>query len=210
ARGPRGRAAELPVAARRRVSARPVRVVLVEDNETFRETLELLFALRDEIEVVASIGTGDQAPPIVADMKPDVVLMDYRMPGLNGAEATRAVLEAYPGTSVVCLTASVSTQEIREVLEAGAVACGTKDEDFTSSWRRSRRRRPHDAHSREHRGRARLDGGLPGGAPALPELPCRAALRAVRHRELPGLRRHHAGPLLRAAARRTDAADHVA
>jgi DNA-binding NarL/FixJ family response regulator len=112
------------------VSAQPVRVVLVEDNETFRETLELLFALRDEIEVVASIETGDQAPPIVADMKPDVVLMDYRMPGLNAAEATRAVLDAYPATSVVCLTASVSTQEIREVLEAGAVACVTKDEDF--------------------------------------------------------------------------------
>ena len=112
------------------MSARPVRVVLVEDNETFRETLELLFALRDEIEVVASVETGDQAPPIVADMRPDVVLMDYRMPGLNGAEATRAVLEAYPATSVVCLTASVSSQEIREVLEAGAVACVTKDEDF--------------------------------------------------------------------------------
>jgi DNA-binding NarL/FixJ family response regulator len=112
------------------VSARPVRVVLVEDNETFRETLELLFALRDEIEVIASIETGDQAPPIVADMKPDVVLMDYRMPGLNGAEATRAVLDAYPAANIVCLTASVSTQEIREVLEAGAVACVTKYEDF--------------------------------------------------------------------------------
>jgi DNA-binding NarL/FixJ family response regulator len=104
--------------------------VLVEDNETFRETLELLFALRDEIEVVASIETGDQAPPIIADIKPDVVLMDYRMPGLNGAEATRAVLDAYPATSVVCFTASASTQEIREVLDAGAVACVTKDEDF--------------------------------------------------------------------------------
>jgi DNA-binding NarL/FixJ family response regulator len=112
------------------VTARPVRVVLVEDNDTFRQTLELLFALRDEIEVVASIETGDKAPPIVADVKPDVVLMDYRMPGLNGAEATRAVLEAYPETSVVCLTASVSTQEIREVLEAGAIACVTKDQDF--------------------------------------------------------------------------------
>jgi DNA-binding NarL/FixJ family response regulator len=112
------------------VTARPVRVVLVEDNDTFRQTLELLFALRDEIEVVASIETGDKAPPIVADVKPDVVLMDYRMPGLNGAEATRAVLEAYPETSVVCLTASVSTQEITEVLEAGAIACVTKDQDF--------------------------------------------------------------------------------
>jgi len=112
------------------VSGRPVRVVLVEDNDTFRETLELLLGMREEIDVVASIETGDKAPPIVADVKPDVVLMDYRMPGLNGAEATRAVLDAYPATNVVCLTASVSAQEITEVLAAGAVACVTKDQDF--------------------------------------------------------------------------------
>ena len=108
----------------------PVRVVLVEDNDTFRQTLELLFGLRDEIDVVGSVSTGDKAPPVVAELKPDVVLMDYRMPGLNGAEATRAVLEAYPGTSVVCLSASVTAQEMNDVLEAGAVACVTKDQDF--------------------------------------------------------------------------------
>ena len=108
----------------------PVRVVLVEDNDTFRETLELLFGLREEIEVVASVATGDEAPSVVAAVKPDVVLMDYRMPGLNGAEATRAVLEAYASTSVVCLTASVSTEEVNDVLDAGAVACVTKDQDF--------------------------------------------------------------------------------
>jgi len=108
----------------------PVRVVLVEDNDTFRETLELLFGMRDEIQVVASVSTGDKAPPIVSDLKPDVVLMDYRMPGLNGAEATRAVLDACPHTHVVCLTASVTSQEVREVLDAGAVACVTKDQDF--------------------------------------------------------------------------------
>jgi len=112
------------------VSAHPVRVVLVEDNDTFRQTLELLFGLRDEIEVVGSVATGDKAPPIVADLKPDVVLMDYRMPGLNGAEATRAVLEASPETNVVCLSASVTRQEINDVLAAGAVACVTKDQDF--------------------------------------------------------------------------------
>jgi DNA-binding NarL/FixJ family response regulator len=112
------------------VSAHPVRVVLVEDNDTFRQTLELLFGLRDEIEVVGSVATGDKAPRIVAELKPDVVLMDYRMPGLNGAEATRAVLEASPDTNVVCLSASVTRQEINEVLAAGAVACVTKDQDF--------------------------------------------------------------------------------
>jgi DNA-binding NarL/FixJ family response regulator len=108
----------------------PVRVVLVEDNDTFRETLELLFGLRNEIEVIASVSTGDEAPAVCAELLPDVVLMDYRMPGMNGAEATRAVLAACPTTSVICLSASVTAQELAEVTAAGAVACVTKDEDF--------------------------------------------------------------------------------
>jgi len=108
----------------------PVRVLLVEDNDTFRETLDLLFGLRDEVQVVGSVASGDEAIPLVVDLQPDVVLMDYRMPGLNGAEATRAVLAAYPHTRIVCLSASVTTGEIEEVLAAGAVACVTKDEDF--------------------------------------------------------------------------------
>ena len=108
----------------------PVRVLLVEDNDTFRETLELLFGLRDEIEIVASVATGDEAPSVVRELRPDVVLMDYRMPGLNGAEATRLVLEADPTTRVVCLSASVTAEEVAEVHNAGAVAVVTKDEEF--------------------------------------------------------------------------------
>jgi len=114
------------------MSSSPVRVVLVEDNDTFRETLELLFGMRDEIVVVASVATGDEAASVCSTLSPDVVLMDYRMPGLNGAEATRAVLSACPSARVVCLSASVTQQEIDEVRAAGAVACVTKDEDFDS------------------------------------------------------------------------------
>ncbi|HEY8704994.1 MAG TPA: response regulator transcription factor [Gaiellaceae bacterium] len=108
----------------------PIRVVLVEDNDTFRETLQLVFGLRQEIQVVGSVATGHEAPALCAELAPDVVLMDYRMPGMNGAEATRAVLAAAPATRVVCLTASVTKTEVAELLEAGAVACLTKDEDF--------------------------------------------------------------------------------
>jgi DNA-binding NarL/FixJ family response regulator len=107
-----------------------VRVVLVEDNDMFRETLQLVFALRDEVEVVGGVSSGDDAPEVCRELDPDVVLMDYRMPGLNGAEAARAVLAACPRTRVVCLTASVSAEEAEEVLAAGAVACVTKDGDF--------------------------------------------------------------------------------
>jgi DNA-binding NarL/FixJ family response regulator len=108
----------------------PIRVVLVEDNDTFRETLLLVFGLRSEIQVVGSVSSGDEAPALCVELQPDVVLMDYRMPGMNGAEATRAVLAAAPATNVVCLTASVTRAEVAELLAAGAVSCLTKDEDF--------------------------------------------------------------------------------
>jgi DNA-binding NarL/FixJ family response regulator len=110
--------------------APPVRVVLVEDNQMFRETLELLLGLRPDIDVVASVASGNEAPEACARLEPDVVLMDYRMPGLNGAQATEAVLAAAPNARVVCLTASVSRKEVVQLLAAGAVACLTKDEDL--------------------------------------------------------------------------------
>ena len=108
----------------------PVRVAIVEDNDGFRETLELVFGMTDEVEVVGTASSGDDAPELARRVGPDVVLMDYRMPGLNGAEATRAVLAAAPKTKVICLTASVTSEEAGEVLAAGAVACVTKDGKF--------------------------------------------------------------------------------
>jgi DNA-binding NarL/FixJ family response regulator len=108
----------------------PVRVAIVEDNDVFRETLELVFGMRDEVLVVGSASSGDDAPDLARRVTPDVVLMDYRMPGLNGAEATGAVLAAAPETKVICLTASVTSEEVDEVLTAGAIACMTKDGDF--------------------------------------------------------------------------------
>jgi DNA-binding NarL/FixJ family response regulator len=112
------------------VTARPARVVLVEDNDIFRETLELLLELRTEVTVVGSAASGHEAVELCTRLEPDVVLVDYRMPGMNGAETTRAVLSAAPGTSVICLTASVAADEIDELLAAGAVACITKDQAF--------------------------------------------------------------------------------
>jgi DNA-binding NarL/FixJ family response regulator len=106
------------------------RVLIVEDNQIFRETLELLLGLRPDVDVVGSIATGTEAPDVAARTQPDVVLMDYRMPGLNGAQATRAVLEACPTTNVVCLSASISRKEQEELVAAGAVACITKEEEL--------------------------------------------------------------------------------
>jgi DNA-binding NarL/FixJ family response regulator len=112
------------------VTAAPARVVLVEDNDLFRETLEMLLGLRREVQVIGSASSGDEAVDLCAALAPDVVLVDYRMPGMNGAETTRAVLDAAPGTRVICLTASVAEDEIAELYAAGAVACITKDQEL--------------------------------------------------------------------------------
>jgi DNA-binding NarL/FixJ family response regulator len=103
-------------------------VLIVEDNRLFRETLELLLALREGIEVIGSVEGGAEAVELCGSLAPDVVLMDYRMPGLDGAQATSAVLAASPTSRVICLTASVSAQEREGVLQAGATACLMKDE----------------------------------------------------------------------------------
>ena len=105
----------------------PIRIVLVEDNQVFREALELLLGLRDDVEVVASVGDGAHAVEAARRSAPDVVLMDYRLPGLDGVQATRAVRDACPGVAVVCLTASASVREQDALVEAGAVCCLTKD-----------------------------------------------------------------------------------
>ena len=106
----------------------PIRVVLVEDNEVFREALELLLGLRDDIAVVASVPDGTDAAAAAAEFTPDVVLMDNRLPGLDGVQATRAVREAAPRTAVVCLTASANLRERDALIEAGAVDCLRKDQ----------------------------------------------------------------------------------
>lgn len=102
----------------------------MEDNDEFRAALEFLFSLRDDIEVVGSIGDGAAAAAAAAEHEPDVVLMDYRLPGMDGVHATRAVREASPHSAVVCLTASANSREIEALYSAGASACLTKDQEL--------------------------------------------------------------------------------
>jgi DNA-binding NarL/FixJ family response regulator len=108
----------------------PVRIVLVEDNEVFRDALELLLGMRDDVEIVASVGDGAAAVSAAIEHRPDVVLMDYRLPALDGIQATAQVVEALPEVGVVALTASADDAERDALLEAGAVACLTKDQEL--------------------------------------------------------------------------------
>jgi DNA-binding NarL/FixJ family response regulator len=108
----------------------PVRIVLVEDNDVFRDALELLLGMRGDVEVVASVGDGAAAVAAALEHRPDVVLMDYRLPGMDGIQATTEVLTALPGVAVVALTASADATEREALVAAGAVECLTKDQEL--------------------------------------------------------------------------------
>ena len=107
-----------------------IRLVIVEDNQVFREALELLLGMRADVEVVASVGDGGEVLAAVERHRPEVVLMDYRLPGMDGVQATAAVKEAHPEIAVVCLTASANSREVEALYEAGAAACLTKDQEL--------------------------------------------------------------------------------
>jgi DNA-binding NarL/FixJ family response regulator len=107
-----------------------IRIVIVEDNRVFREALELLLGLRDDLVVVASVPDGEDALAACDEHAPDVVLMDYRLPGLDGVEATRVLRERCPDVAVVALTASANREEMEALRDAGAVACLTKDQEL--------------------------------------------------------------------------------
>jgi DNA-binding NarL/FixJ family response regulator len=104
-----------------------ITVVLVDDHRLVRAGLEQLLGLTDDIRVVGSAADGSTAIPLVAERRPDLVLMDISMPGVDGIETTRALMAQDPSTRVLVLT-SVSDQErILESIEAGALGYVMKD-----------------------------------------------------------------------------------
>ncbi len=110
--------------------AQPIRVLLVEDNDVFRQALELLLGLQEGLEVVGAVAEGTAVVEACRELRPEVVVMDFRLPGMDGVEATTAVLAEFPEIAVVCLTASASPRELEALAAAGAVACLRKDQEL--------------------------------------------------------------------------------
>ncbi|MEV0995664.1 response regulator [Nonomuraea sp. NPDC050202] len=105
------------------------RVVVVDDQAVVREGLVLLLGLLPGIEVVGSAGDGEAALRMVEAERPDVVLMDLRMPRMGGVEATGRIRAAYPDTQVVVLTTYSDDESVFAALRAGARGFLTKDAD---------------------------------------------------------------------------------
>ena len=78
------------------MEGQPIDVVLVEDNDTFRQALELMLGLTPDVRVVAAVADGESALSVCPGLQPDVVLVDYRLPGLDGVETTTALRAALP------------------------------------------------------------------------------------------------------------------
>jgi len=105
----------------------PIRVLIADDQRVVREGLAMVLGLLDGVEVVGAASDGNEAVALAGDLRPDVVLMDLRMPRCDGIEATRLLRERHPGTKVVVLTTYADDQSVIEALRAGARGYLTKD-----------------------------------------------------------------------------------
>jgi DNA-binding NarL/FixJ family response regulator len=97
-----------------------VRILVADDHEVVRQGLRRLLEARPGWEICGEAATGREAVEKAKQLKPDIVVLDYSMPGLNGTEAARQIIEKVPRTEVLILTMHGSEQLIRAALEAGA------------------------------------------------------------------------------------------
>ena len=104
-----------------------IRVLIADDQPVVRDGLAMLLGLIDDVEIVATAADGIEAVERARSERPDIVLMDLRMPGLEGAEATRQILSALPDIRVLVLTTYADDDFFFPALQAGARGYLTKD-----------------------------------------------------------------------------------
>jgi DNA-binding NarL/FixJ family response regulator len=104
-----------------------IRILLVDDQAMFREGLRTLLATQPDFEVVGEAANGEEALRLCSSERPEIVLMDLRMPILDGVAATRRIHAAHPDTRVIVLTTFDDDEDIFEGLRAGAVGYLLKD-----------------------------------------------------------------------------------
>jgi len=97
-----------------------ITILLVDDQRLMREGLRTLLELEDDLTVVGEAGTGEEALARYAELEPDIVLMDVRMPGMDGVEATRRLHSQWPEVKIIILTTFDEDEYIFEGLRAGA------------------------------------------------------------------------------------------
>lgn len=106
---------------------KPIRVLIVDDHEIVREGLQTLLSEEADFEVIGVAGESEQALSLTKRHRPDVILMDLVLPGLDGIEITRRVLEVSPNSRVLVLTSFSENHRIRDAIQAGAIGYLLKD-----------------------------------------------------------------------------------
>ncbi len=104
-----------------------ITVLIVDDHSVVREGLRSFLDVQEDIRVVGEAGNGAEAIDAAGRLKPDIVLMDLVMPGLDGIEATRQICRRYPGTKVIALTSFLEDEQVFPALEAGVSGYLMKD-----------------------------------------------------------------------------------
>ena len=107
--------------------ADPIRILLVDDQRLMREGLRILLELEADLKVVGEAENGEAALEVYAVLQPDVVLMDVRMPGMDGVETTWRLRERWPEARVIILTTFDDDEYVFEGLRAGALGYLLKD-----------------------------------------------------------------------------------
>ena len=105
----------------------PIRVMLVDDHPAFRKGMAALIESEPDLSVVAETGDGRDALQVYRAKKPDVVLMDLRLPGLGGVEATLAIRKEFPDARVIVLTTFDTDEDIFRAIQSGAKSSLLKD-----------------------------------------------------------------------------------
>ena len=109
-----------------------IRVLLIDDHVVVRDGLSALLSIQADLEVVGSCGDGIEGLRLVHELKPDVVLLDLTLPGLNGIEVARRIRTTAPGSRVCALTMHSESRFVRDMVDAGAAGYVVKSAPFGS------------------------------------------------------------------------------
>jgi DNA-binding NarL/FixJ family response regulator len=104
-----------------------IRVLIADDHRLFAEALEAILASEPDMDIVGRARDGEEAVAKALELRPDVILMDIAMPGVDGVEATRRIRKERENACVLMLTGSNSRTDVARAREAGAAAYVTKD-----------------------------------------------------------------------------------
>lgn len=118
------------------MKARTIRVVLVDDQESFRSAARLVIEIADGFELVGEAESAEEGLAMAADLAPDLVLMDINLPGIDGLEATRRLVATESATRVIVLSTYEAAEYEGRSLQAGAVAFMSKSDFDPDALRR--------------------------------------------------------------------------